>query len=239
MQTLMAGNFIISTFMSFSLNYLWGMINCIQLIVYLPLYNIIFPANINMFLTVLINIATFDVIPMIDDINEALFDFEHLDDAIGRDSLGWDALDFETKNFTTNSGSLFFIVLLFIIQKIAMVFVKILAKRYATMTFYYRKWKAQIDIRQVISRFIIEGYIELFLCSLLCLELSTKIDVIYTNFSDGLSFTLSTVFLILILMLPIVIVHVIGKKIDYLETAALVDDVVILKPLRKQERAFD
>ena len=102
MQGVAIGNLLLSLFMSFSLSYLWGMINCLQLIVYLPLYNVVFPANVSLFLGVLINVATFDMIPMIDELNDFLWSFEFSTAANPRRALGWEALGFETKNFTAN-----------------------------------------------------------------------------------------------------------------------------------------
>ena len=75
MQGVVIGNFILATLVSFSLNYLWAMINTLQMIVYLPMFNVIFPANINMFNSVIIKVATFDIIPKIDDINIFLYNF--------------------------------------------------------------------------------------------------------------------------------------------------------------------
>ena len=65
-----------STVLSFSLSYLWGMINCLQMIVYMPLFSIVIPANLAMVMDLLITIATFDVIPEIDWVLEDfLFSF--------------------------------------------------------------------------------------------------------------------------------------------------------------------
>jgi len=68
MKSIMAGNFALSTFMSLSLNFLWGMINALQMIVYLPLFSIVIPANLNLMMTVLISVATFDIVPDIDNL---------------------------------------------------------------------------------------------------------------------------------------------------------------------------
>ena len=77
MQTVVIANFLLATLISFSLNYLWSMINTLQMIVYLPMYNVIFPGNISMFLSVVIGVATFDIIPMIDEINDVIFSFKY------------------------------------------------------------------------------------------------------------------------------------------------------------------
>jgi len=52
------------------------MINALQMIVFLPLYNITFPASVNQLFSVLIQFATFDIIPYIDDIYDFLFKFK-------------------------------------------------------------------------------------------------------------------------------------------------------------------
>ena len=90
MQTVVASNFLISFTMSFSMNYLWGMINCIQMLVYLPLLNLTFPGHTNMFFSILISVATFDIIPKIDDINDALFNFKHTIEPTAFNSLGFE-----------------------------------------------------------------------------------------------------------------------------------------------------
>ena len=76
-EGMVIGNFLIATFVSFSLNYLWGLINALQMIVYLPLFNINFPANINMFNSILISVATFDIIPKVELLNRAIFKFRY------------------------------------------------------------------------------------------------------------------------------------------------------------------
>ena len=80
MQGLVIGNFALSLVMSYSMQYLWNLINGLQMIVYLPLLNLVFPANINMVLTILISVATFDMIPLIDEINSLLSSFNYVDE---------------------------------------------------------------------------------------------------------------------------------------------------------------
>jgi len=64
--------------------------------VYLPLINVVFPANINMLLSVLISVATFDIVPFIDEISGFFFQFT-VNDENNQLSSGWEALGFETK----------------------------------------------------------------------------------------------------------------------------------------------
>ena len=42
---------------------LWGLVNVLQLIIHMPLVNVNFPINAQFFYGILIQIATFDLIP--------------------------------------------------------------------------------------------------------------------------------------------------------------------------------
>ena len=129
MQTIVAGNMLLSFVMSFSMSYLWGMINCLQMIVYLPLLNLQFPIEPQIFLSVLVKVATFDLVPNIDEINDDLFAFNHTLDEIDKRSTGYELMEFESQNFIKNSGSLFIYVLIFVVQVIILFIAKQIATR--------------------------------------------------------------------------------------------------------------
>jgi hypothetical protein len=93
-EGMVIGNFILATFVSFSLSYLWGLINALQMIVYLPLFNINFPANMNMFNSILISVATFDIIPKIEEINRLIFKFKLTEEEISHKAAGFVHLGF-------------------------------------------------------------------------------------------------------------------------------------------------
>mmetsp|Transcript_19666 Transcript_19666/g.30385 ORF Transcript_19666/g.30385 Transcript_19666/m.30385 type:complete len:124 (+) Transcript_19666:5133-5504(+) len=115
MQSIMATNFLLSPLISLSLNFLWGMINCVQIIVYIPLFSIVIPANLNMLMSALITIATFDVIPGIEDMQDKMFNFIYsTEDQLTHS--GYLELGFETRNFVMNTGSLFFFSIFFLIK---------------------------------------------------------------------------------------------------------------------------
>lgn len=59
-------NVFLSFMIAFSLNFLWSMINSLQMIVYVPLLNLTLPANVNTLFSILIKVATFDVVPYTD-----------------------------------------------------------------------------------------------------------------------------------------------------------------------------
>jgi len=69
----MSSNFFISLLMAASLNQLWSMLNGLQLAVHLPLFATPFPANANYFITFIITVATFDILP--EEVMPLIFDF--------------------------------------------------------------------------------------------------------------------------------------------------------------------
>ena len=69
----MLTNFIVSLILAASLNQLWSMLNGLQLAVHLPLFFTPFPANANFFITFIITVATFDMLP--EKVLPLFFDF--------------------------------------------------------------------------------------------------------------------------------------------------------------------
>ena len=61
-KTALISNFLINLLVSGSLNLLWGMINSLQILTHFPLINVLMPANSQMLFSVIVKIATFDVI---------------------------------------------------------------------------------------------------------------------------------------------------------------------------------
>ena len=55
----MGGNFIISLILAASLNQLWALMNGLQLAVHLPIFNTVFPANANFFISSLVGMFFF------------------------------------------------------------------------------------------------------------------------------------------------------------------------------------
>ena len=65
--------------------------------------------------------------------------------------------------------------------------------------------------------FVIEGFVELFLSSLLNLELISQVDLIFLNTGDTINFVLSMEFFMHIICLPLIISSVIATKIEFME----------------------
>ena len=49
---------------SASLNYLWGLVNCLQIVAHLPMINVLMPANVQLLFQLVVKIATFDMLPV-------------------------------------------------------------------------------------------------------------------------------------------------------------------------------
>eukprot|EP00347_Sterkiella_histriomuscorum_P005693 403355625 len=62
-STIVIGNFVLNLLLATSLQYLWGMINALQLILHMPLFKVNFPSNTNFVFNQIISVSTFDVIP--------------------------------------------------------------------------------------------------------------------------------------------------------------------------------
>ena len=63
-QTSLASNFIANLVISGTLNYLWGMINSLQIVAHFPMINVLMPANCQVVFMIIVKIATFDIIPV-------------------------------------------------------------------------------------------------------------------------------------------------------------------------------
>ena len=69
---MIASNLIVNLIFLTSVNQLWGAVNNLQILVYMPLFWVKFPANASQFNGFLIEVATFEVVPS-EEINEELY----------------------------------------------------------------------------------------------------------------------------------------------------------------------
>ena len=77
------------------------------MIVYLPMFNLIFTANFLMMNSLLIAVVTFEMVPKIDDIVAYFFTTYYSEGALHQPSIGFGLNGFETHNYAKNTGSLF------------------------------------------------------------------------------------------------------------------------------------
>ena len=107
----MVMSFVLAYLVQFGLNHLWGAMNGLSMIAYLPLININYPAVYNVFAVYIIEFICFDVVPFIDEINDMLFTTKYSDSKFIKSEVGYGLLGFETHNFAKNAGSLYIIVI--------------------------------------------------------------------------------------------------------------------------------
>jgi hypothetical protein len=106
-HTLVVSNFALSSVVKAPLQFLWGMINSLQLIVHLPVFSFILPANAQLLLVKLIDVSSFNLLPM-DKINKLVFNFTETDALNHR----FDEIGYNSMNFLENLGSLFIFMLI-------------------------------------------------------------------------------------------------------------------------------
>lgn len=70
-QTALMTNFVANLLLSGSMNFLWGLIHCLQIVSHFPLINIMMPSNAHRLFSIIIQIATFDIAPVEDAIANA------------------------------------------------------------------------------------------------------------------------------------------------------------------------
>ena len=80
---------------------LWGMVNTLQLIIYMPLLQVYFPQNCVYFFTFIVDIVNFSIIPT-DKILDKVFAFKNLtSDAMSQSFKG---LGYKSANILKNLG---------------------------------------------------------------------------------------------------------------------------------------
>jgi hypothetical protein len=66
-------------------------------------------------------------------------------------------------------------------------------------------------------RLFLQGYVEIMISAMFSMELTSQIDLIFTNLSDSFAYICGFIFFVVLSILPVVIGNVLVKKIDMLE----------------------
>ena len=61
-KTAIVGNFAVNLILSGAMNLLWGLLHAMQILAYLPLFNVMMPANAQYMFKIIIKIANFELI---------------------------------------------------------------------------------------------------------------------------------------------------------------------------------
>ena len=120
----LASNLVLNSIIIGALNTLWTMINGLQIIVHLPVFDTQFPANANTLLTYLIEVANFELIPpsLLENVLGSFEETWPLNENFG-------AIGYETRLLIQNLGSVYFAfmahLVLFVVLGILWLFLKL------------------------------------------------------------------------------------------------------------------
>ncbi|TNV87623.1 hypothetical protein FGO68_gene4551 [Halteria grandinella] len=155
MNSIVIGNLAMNIVMSASLQYLWGMINVMQLIIHMSQFNVQFPSNALFFYGLIKDISNFDVVP--DSIKEKLLSFGS--------SLSSNQSE-ESTNILDNMGSMILYLLALCVLVGFALLLKILSKRISWVLTIYN-YLANMLFFNIFLRMFLEGYIQYALSSML------------------------------------------------------------------------
>ena len=162
-QGFLGSNLILSLFLITVLQFLWGLINTLQIIVLTVLFSVTMPVNCYRIMIVMMQICNLDVID-VSPYLEAMFTFK----------AEWPALNatfadanYESSNFIMGLGFLFFVTLF----STLMFLLRLLCARICCVPFddncIKRRLHSRLKLVAIIVRFLIEGCIELGLVALI------------------------------------------------------------------------
>ena len=100
------------------------MLNALQIIAHMPLFDVSFPANANEIQTVLIKFATFDFLEQLGLLEKWIY-FPNT----GALDMRFEQSGYETKYFILNMGTVFFLMILFIIFMVVFKMIDLLLYR--------------------------------------------------------------------------------------------------------------
>lgn len=181
LKVLVKGLFLISLalsyFLSGSLQFIIGMVNSLQILVHLPLLNVIMPANVVAVYQVLIPIATFDFIPS--EFYDAFFTFDDAGQA-GHDMQVADQakeLGYDNHNAMQNLNTIGVLVFVFHIKILIMMAVcKPLSRKTPKCAKCYDVYLNSLIFTEIIL-LCVEGYFELLIAG----YLNFKLPLMTTN----------------------------------------------------------
>ena len=101
---------------------LWGFINTLQMILYLPMLEVNFPANVKFMYSILLSVASLDLIPS-EYTTQLVFDFSVDLDKPYSNIL--EELGYETHNSILNLGSIFTYFVVFVVGIVFIYVIKI------------------------------------------------------------------------------------------------------------------
>ena len=142
-----------------TLNYLWGLVNCLQIVAFFPLLDVLIPANAKVVFEILIKIATFDLIP-VDSIIEVITGlFESTDDFEVPENFT--EFDYNSTDPIDNLEFVFLFIVFLIFLPLILLFLRFIGGWNDWIVGKIRKISRTVIYWNFYIRFLLEAYLEL------------------------------------------------------------------------------
>jgi hypothetical protein len=128
MNYMLYGNLGLQIFMSVSMQLLWGMVNTLQLVIHMNMLSVMIPANVQFFLSFVVNIVNFKIVPTKDIINSLL----GLKDKMKKSDVSpeFQQTGYESSNMAQNLGLLLLAIIGLVVVVGLVLLLRLLAKKY-------------------------------------------------------------------------------------------------------------
>lgn len=187
-KTILASSLLVNVLMLSSMELMWGVINGIQLMAYMPLFFVKVPANATSFIQMLLQLSSFEILPT-GLFNEFLFFFPETEPL----GLNFQELGYESPFTILNLGSIFYMFLLYAaLMTLHLIFVigGRFSHRVATLS---NKLGASLYWAGIL-RFLIEIYFDACLAASIGLNLKLPSDGFQSiKVSNVLTYGLATI----------------------------------------------
>lgn len=109
-KTILTSSLLVNILMISSMEMMWGIINGIQLMAYMPLFFVKVPANATLFIQMLLELSSFELLPT-DLFNDFLFFFPETEPL----GLNYQELGYESPFTILNLGSIFYMFIMYVV----------------------------------------------------------------------------------------------------------------------------
>ena len=186
-------NIVVSIFLAGLLQFLWGLINTIQMIMLTALFTILVPKNAHTLMISLLKMSNLDIMQT-EKIHEGIFGTS----TQAPFNAVYETAGYETTNFIIESGTLMFVIIAFILITGLKALLKY-ATRNCGENCLTKRLRRRAFLNVPVVRFLLEGCLDLGLVSAICL-LKVKNNFSYNH-------VIAIVLLVVLVLTPIYLVR--------------------------------
>mmetsp|Transcript_33742 Transcript_33742/g.44510 ORF Transcript_33742/g.44510 Transcript_33742/m.44510 type:complete len:230 (+) Transcript_33742:313-1002(+) len=199
-KAIMAGNLVISLLFAGALQYLWGMVNSLQVMVMAILFGVYLPENLQVILIAVTKACSFDFYKT-EDLYDYLFQFKETPSF----SETFEAADIEGSNFVISIGPMF----LFIVYFFGWILLKAFVRRCCgpcckCCKCYQRIFNSESKSLPTFITFLLESCVDIGLSS--CVSISLMDDERFSTAAEAMSSTLAYWFAVALVVAPIYLI---------------------------------